>query len=109
MENTPHELYEYARRRIQQKKRLYFHFVLLLVGSLFMFIANKLLDIEERYDWFLWVATAWFFFFILHFIKVFITDRFMNKDWERAEIDKLVLKQERKIKELEKQNHTDIS
>ncbi len=80
MENAQHELYEYARKRIKQKKRLYFHFVLLLVSSLFMFIANKLLNIEEQYDWSLWVCTAWCFFFILHFIKVFITDRFMNKE-----------------------------
>lgn len=104
MEKVQHELYEYARKRIKQKKRLYFHFVLLLVGSLFMFVANKLLNIEEQYDWFLWAGTAWCFFFILHFIKVFITDRFMNKNWERNEIDKLVQKQERKIKELERQN-----
>ena len=104
MENPPHELYEYARKRIKQKKRLYFHFVLLLVGTLFMFVINKLLNIEEQYDWFVWAGTAWCFLIILHFIKVFITDRFMNKDWERGEIDKLVQKQERKIKELERHN-----
>lgn len=104
MEKAPQELYEYARRRIKQKKRLYFHFVLLLVGTLFMFIINKLLNIEKKYDWFLWAGTAWCFFFILHFIKVFITDRFMNKNWERAEIDKLVQKQGRKLTELERHN-----
>ncbi|MET0759121.1 MAG: 2TM domain-containing protein [Flavobacterium sp.] len=103
MENTPHEIYEYARRRIKQKKMLYFHFVLFLVGSLFMFIANKLIEVGEPNNWFLWASTAWFFFFILHFIKVYITDRFMNKNWERSQIDKLVIKQEIKIKELEKQ------
>jgi hypothetical protein len=103
MENTTHELYEYARRRIKQKRRLYFHCVLLLVGSLFMFIANKLMDIGEPNNWFLWISTTWFFFFILHFIKVYITDRFMNKNWERTQIDKLVTKQQIKIKELEKQ------
>lgn len=101
--NIPHEQYEYARRRLKQKKMLYFHFVLFLVGSLFMFITNHLMDIGEPNNWFLWISTAWFFFFILHFIKVYITDRFMNKNWERTQIDKLVIKQEIKIKELEKQ------
>ena len=103
MANTPHELYEYARRRIKQKKNLYFHFVLFLVGNLFMFIANKLMNIGTPDNWFLWIGTIWFFFFILHFIQVYITDRFMNKNWERTQIDNLVTKQELKIKELEKQ------
>ena len=35
------------------------------------------------------------------FIKVFITDRFMNKDWEREQIERLLLKQVQKIKHLE--------
>jgi hypothetical protein len=103
MENPTHEIYEYARRRIKQKKMLYFHFVLFLVASLFMFVANKLMDIGAQENWFLWISTTWFFFFILHFIKVYITDRFMNRNWERTQIDKLVVKQEIKIKELEKQ------
>jgi phosphotransferase system glucose/maltose/N-acetylglucosamine-specific IIC component len=104
MEKEQHELYEYARKRIKQKKNLYYHFVLFLVTSLFMFITNKLLLIEEQYNWFLWVSTAWFFFFILHFINVFITNRFMDKNWERAQIESLIKKQELKINELEKNN-----
>ena len=47
--------------------------------------------------------TAWFFVFILHFIKVFITGRFMNKNWEREQIGRLVALQEKKIAELNSQ------
>ena len=47
--------------------------------------------------------TIWFFLFILHFIKVFITDRFMNKNWERDQIDRLVALQQKKIEELQSQ------
>ena len=83
---------------------LYLHFVLFLVGSLFMFIASHLMNAGEPNNWFLWISTIWFFFFILHFIKVYITDRFMNKNWERTQIDKLINKQKIKIAELEKQN-----
>ena len=36
-----HELYENARYRIKQKKRLYFHFIVFLVGSVFLIILNK--------------------------------------------------------------------
>jgi 2TM domain len=103
MEKDQHELYEYARRRLKQKKNLYFHFVLFVILSIFMYIVNKWIGFGEPNNWFIWVATAWLFLLILHFIKVFITDRFMNKNWEREQIDKLVAKQEIKIDELEKQ------
>ena len=35
IDKEQHEKYEYARKRIKQKKRLYYHFILFLVGSLF--------------------------------------------------------------------------
>ena len=54
-------------------------------------------------EWYLWIITVWLFLFILHFIKVFITDRFMNKDWEREQIDRLVTLQKKKIEQLQAQ------
>ena len=90
MEKEQHEQYEYARKRLKQKKRLYFHFVLFILGSIFLFIANHFAIFGITTNWCIWVITFWAFFFILHFIKVFITDRFMNKNWERDQIDKLV-------------------
>ena len=101
MEPQTQELYENARRRIRQKKVLYLHFVLFLVGSLFLFVANVLLKLGDPQLWYIWAVTVWFFLLILHFIKVYITDRFMNKDWERQQIDRLVTKQQNKIRQLE--------
>jgi dephospho-CoA kinase len=101
MEPLQHEQYEYARRRLRQKKNFYFHFVLFLVGTLFMFIANVLLKFGQPYVWYIWASTAWFFVIILHFIKVFITDRFMNIHWERQQIERLMEKQRIKISQLE--------
>jgi ABC-type multidrug transport system fused ATPase/permease subunit len=101
MEKEQHELYEYARKRIKQKKGLYFHFVLFILGSIFMFIANHFLIFGITENWCVWVITAWLFLFILHFIKVFITDRFMNKNWEREQINSLVTKQQVKIDQLQ--------
>lgn len=103
MDNLQHEQYEYARNRIRQKKNVFWHFVLLLVGGLFLFIVNKILDFDKADDWYLWVITAWTFLFILHFIKVFITDSFMNKNWERHQIDKLVSMQQKKMQKLQEQ------
>ncbi len=101
MENDIHEKYEYARARIKQKKWLLYHFVFLLMGGLFLFIANHFLQMGGEMQWWTWVVTGWFFLFLLHFIKVYVTDRFMNKSWERAQIDRLVAKQTSKIEQLE--------
>lgn len=101
MEKEQHELYEYARKRLNQKKRLYFHFVLFVLGSIFMCIANYFSAFGYTSNWSIWVITIWLFLFILHFIKVFITDRFMNKNWERDQINRLVAQQQRKIDQLQ--------
>jgi hypothetical membrane protein len=102
MDQEQHELYEYARQRLKQKKRLYYHFVIFVLASIFSIIVNKLLGVYPENHWFMWVITILSFIFILHFIRVFITDSFMNKKWERTQIDKLMSKQERKIEQLQK-------
>ena len=107
MEKELHEQYEYARRRIKQKKRLYYHFVLFVLGSLLLFVAHNFLDSTVVTDWYLWIITIWLFLFILHFIKIFITDRFMNKDWEREQIDRLVALQKKKLDQLQTQVSSD--
>jgi cell division protein FtsW (lipid II flippase) len=103
MEKELHAQYEYARRRLKQKKRLYYHFVLFVLGSLLLFVAHNFLDSTVVNDWYLWIITIWLFLFILHFIKIFITDRFMNKDWEREQIDRLVTLQKKKVEQLQNQ------
>lgn len=103
MEREQHEQYEYARSRLKQKKGLYFHFVLLILGGIFLFIANHFNIFGITSNWAIWVITFWFFLFAMHFIKVFITDRFMNKNWERDQIDRLVIKQQQKLEQLQNQ------
>jgi len=107
MEKEQHELYEYARKRLKQKKGLYFHFVLLTLGSIFLGAANYFEAFGYTSNWCIWIIALWGFLFILHFIKVYITDRFMNKNWEREQIDKLVAKQQTKIDQLQTQIEKD--
>ncbi|MEX1382295.1 2TM domain-containing protein [Lutibacter sp.] len=101
--NEQHELYENARNRIKQKKRLYYHFIVFLIGSVFLIVLNKFLNVWEQFDWFVWAILIWFFLFVLHFINVYVTNKFMNTAWERKQTEKLVLKQEIKIAKLEKE------
>jgi hypothetical protein len=104
MENQEqHKVYEKARKRTQQKKRLYWHFVLFLVGSVFLIILNEVLNVGKEYgDWFVWAILLWLFFWILHLTNVYVFKRFFGKDWERQETDKLVAKHNAKVEKLER-------
>ncbi|QLG44484.1 2TM domain-containing protein [Costertonia aggregata] len=103
-----HELLENAQKRIKQKKRLFSHFVIFLIGSVFLIIINKILKYGETYDWFVWGITTWAFLFLIHAFNVFVTQKFMGKDWERNQREKLVLKQKKRISELQKEIETDF-
>lgn len=104
MDNQEHELYENAARRLRQKKRFYFHFVLFFIGSMFFSIAIYFFDIAKTDRWTLWIFFLWFFFLIYHFVKVFITDSLMDKNWERKQIDKMIAHQKSRIQELNELN-----
>lgn len=98
-----HEQYEKARKRVKQKKRLYYHFVLFLIGSVFLIVLNIFLNVGEQFgEWFKYVVALWFFVWVLHFVNVFITNRFFGKDWERVETEKLLKKYHVNIEKLEK-------
>ena len=103
-----HDLLESAHARIKQKKRLYEHFIIFLIGSVFLVLINKILKFGIEYDWFVWAITFWAFLFVIHVVNVFVTQKFMGKDWERLQREKLVLKQKEKIAALQKEIETDF-
>jgi hypothetical protein len=100
--NLDHELYEKARKRTKQKKRLYFHFVFFLVGSVFLVVLNKVVKFHEEVDWYVWGILVWMFFVVIHAIRVLVMDRFFDKDWERVQTEKLIQKHEVRVDKLEK-------
>ncbi len=101
-------LIKYAEKRIKQKKRVYIHFVIFLIGSLLLIIANTVLGIGKDtkffgLDWFVIAVVLWLFLFIYHFVTVFITHSFMGKDWEDQQRELLVAKQQERIEKLKQQ------
>jgi len=97
-----HKIYEKARKRVKQKKRLYYHLVLFLVGSVFFIVLNIFFNVGEQFgEWFKYAIALWFFVWVLHFVNVFITKRFFGKEWERVETEKLMDKYEMKVEKLE--------
>lgn len=99
------ELIQNAQKRIKQKKRLYIHFVVFLIGAVFLIVANTVLGIGKEFtilgkEWFLFAVLLWLFFFLYHLFNVFITHKFMGKVWEQQQLDKLVAKQQERIEKL---------
>jgi dihydrofolate reductase len=103
LDTEQHEQIEYAQKRIHQKKRLYNHIVIYLLGSLFMVALNKIFKYGEGYDWFIWGMLLWGFFLLLHAVNVFITHPFMGQEWERSQREKLLQKQKERMAELKRE------
>lgn len=103
-----HELLEYAQKRIKQKKRLFSHFVIFLIGCVFLILINKILKYGEAYDWFVWAILFWAFLLVLHTFNVFVTHKFMGQDWERSQRERLVELQKKRISEIQKEIETDF-
>jgi dihydrofolate reductase len=100
------ELIENAQGRIRQKKRLYIHFVVFLIGALFLILANTVLGIGKGVqffgiDWFVFAVFGWLFIFIYHVFNVYVTHKFMGKEWEQQQLDRLVAKQKKRIVSLQ--------
>ena len=99
------ELIQNAQRRVKQKKRLYVHFVIFLLGALLLVIANVALGIGKDFkifelDWFVIAILVWLFLFLYHLFNVFIINQFMGKEWEQQQLDKLVVKQQLRIEKI---------
>ncbi|HKJ47899.1 MAG TPA: 2TM domain-containing protein [Christiangramia sp.] len=106
------ELYENARKRAKEKKRLFQHFVVFLIGAVFLIVLNVVIGYQEEfkplgYNWFVWAVLLWTLIFLVHFFNVFIVNSFMGKDWEAKQVDKLVKKQREKIAQLQEKVERD--
>ncbi|WP_424493238.1 2TM domain-containing protein [Salinimicrobium sp. GXAS 041] len=100
------EMIEKAQERAKQKKRLIQHFIFFLIGSVIFIILNAFLEYGKDIqpfgiDWFVWAIIIWGVILLLHAYNVFVTNRFLGKDWENRQIEKLVAKQRKKIDELQ--------
>ncbi len=101
------DLYEHARKRIIQKKRLFQHFVIFVVGSIFMIILNLVFGFGKEIIFFgaYWSVIAlicWAFLFVLHFCNVWLFSTFMGQEWTDQEMERLIAKQKEEIALIQK-------
>ncbi len=107
------EQYEYARTRILQKKGLLSHLIYFIAGSIILAVINLALGIGKEfpfigYHWFVWAIVIWAFLLLTNVFNVFVKNRFMGKEWENLQLEKLKKLQEVKIASLEKQAKKEV-
>lgn len=101
------ELYEHARKRIVQKKRLFQHFIVFLVGSVFFVILNLLIGVGKEItffglNWYIVAIVCWAFLFVLHFCNVWLFHKFMGAEWTSDQMERLIAKQKAEIELIQK-------
>ena len=100
IDESQHTLFEYAQQRIRDKKRCYNHAILFLIGSVFVFITNKVMHYGPDSDWFVWIVLLWSILLAYHWVQVFIMNRFLGPNWVRIQRERLVKQQEFRIEEI---------
>ena len=98
-------LIEYAQNRIRSKKRVFFHFSIMIIGFISMLTSNLIFEFKKdiilfEFPWSYWLCSTWFFLFFIHLFNVYVTNKYMGKKWEKNQMKKLVNKQQIKIAEI---------
>ncbi|AZQ42929.1 dihydrofolate reductase [Nonlabens ponticola] len=100
------EMIDNARLRIKQKRGLFSHFIVFLVGSVGLIVVSQFFIKSEipqllGIDWWIWIIFAWALILLYHLFKVYVTQKLLGPDWEKRQYDKLVSKQQDRINKLQ--------
>ncbi|HZW78696.1 MAG TPA: 2TM domain-containing protein [Flavobacteriaceae bacterium] len=105
------EQYEYARRRIKQKKNLLRHFIIFIAGAIVFIVLDAFLNVGHKQlgeNWYVWAILIWLFIFLVHILNVFIFNTFMGKEWEDRQLEKLKVRQAEKMAELQRKVNAEL-
>ena len=81
------ELYQIARKRVEEKKGFYTHLAVYVVVNI-MLVLIWAFPSGGGYPWFLWPLGGWGIGVLFHFLGVFVFSR--QSGWERKEVEKEV-------------------
>lgn len=100
-DNQTIEQYEYARQTIKQRKMVFFHFVVFVLGSILLYCFNEFVqDPTLSSIWWPYAVGFWALLLFLHGVNVLIVNRFMGKRWQEKQLERLIHAQQQKINEL---------
>jgi len=99
------ELIQNAQRRIKQKKRFYIHIVFFTIVALALFTLNVGLGFYDEIkiatlNWSVVIISFWGLLLLWHAINVLVFSKFMGKEWEKTQLDRLVIKQKVRIEKI---------
>jgi len=80
------ELYEQARKRVEEKKDFYIHFAVYILVNIMLVIIWAVTG--AGFPWFVFPLGGWGIGVLFHFLGVFVFSR--QGAWERREIEKEV-------------------
>ena len=100
------------KKEFVKKKLLYYHFIIFLFFSSFLFVLNFLLKIGNeliflKYSWSVWIFLIWCFLILFHAFDVYVTNRFLGKKWQKKQTRLLMELQRNKILELKKEHYSE--
>ena len=86
-ELSEQEIYEQAKKRVEEKKGFYIHFAVYIAVNILLVLIWAF-PAGGGYPWFLWTLGGWGIGILFHFLGVFVFSRPSN--WEKREIEKEV-------------------
>jgi hypothetical protein len=81
---TEEEIYQVARKRVEEKKGFYTHLASYIVVNVMLIVIWALTG--HAYPWFVWPLAGWGIGIIFHFLSVFGFNK--GTAWESKEIEK---------------------
>jgi hypothetical protein len=79
------ELYNLARKRVEEKKGFFFHLALYVIVNIVL-VLTWAFPAGGGYPWFLWPLGGWGIGIVFHLLGVFVF--FRTSNWQRREIEK---------------------
>ena len=82
------ELYQQAKKRVEEKKEFYIHFAVYIAVNIMLVIIWAVTG--DGFPWFVFPLCGWGIGILFHFLGVFVFSRRGMGSWERREVEKEV-------------------
>lgn len=89
MKQSEEEIYEEAKKRVENKKGFFVHLTVYVLVNIFLVIIWAVTN-PGGYPWFIWSIIGWGIGIVIHCLNVFVFDR--RTGWEQRELEKEVQK-----------------
>jgi hypothetical protein len=86
------ELYERAKKRVEETKGFYIHLGVYLIVNAALFTINMITNPDSL--WFYWPLIGWGIGLAIHAFSFFIEGRFLGPEWEEKKVKEIMSREE---------------